>query len=532
MRHAFVSNTPMQDSFDRRGAMLGHLPEHQRFRVLSGMRWTVWLSAVAIPCSVAINLLLARIGPVTLGIYGLLSIYISLTSAFLYFGGDTVVMRFIPECRPEDRASFLVSYLVVILAVMSGWLVFAWFFPAVLRVAFGDSWDGRFNLLLLCLSIAPIAFAMVVASLKGMLELQISQLLTKALTFGSLAAYTAIFLFDRALLVYHPTVIIWSVYLGLCAALAVVGAVRVARLRRTNRLRWRLPTGFWRYSFTTQQVSVTAFLAHKLDYVLIVNFGGLTLLGEYVGVVTVAATVPMVSGFFMDTLLPALTNTVAARNYAGAAQVFAVHMRILFIVVTAMSCTVMVLAVPACTVMGANYGSLAGLMIFMAAAFGIASPGAFGGTLLASIGRQQLAAWVRILNLVLFVGLFLLMWRRWNLTGAVVAYGVALVISNVILMAIAIRTARFVPSISGLWLKSAAVQGLICFIVLRWMPLGPTSAVLIWIGAMALFFGLAQYDASECRDLVRTFLPGSTPIASNDRVASFVDPVRRGAVSE
>jgi len=490
------------------------------------MRWTVWLSAIAVPFSVAINLLLARVGPVTLGVYGLLSIYIALTSSFLYFGGDTVVMRFIPEYSREDCASFLVSYLIVILAVVSGWLVFAWFCPAAMRLAFGESRGGRFNLLLLCLSIVPIAFAMVVASLKGMLEVQASQLLTKLLTFGSLVAFAAIFACDRSLLIYYPTTVIFSVYLGFSAVLGVIGAIKVVRLCRTPRLRWCLPAGFWRYAFSTQQVSVTAFLAHKLDYVLIVNFGGLKLLGEYVGVITVAAMVPMVSGFFMDTLLPALTNTVAARNYAGAAQVFMVHMRILFLVVTATSCAVMLLAVPATMVMGANYASLAGLIIFMAAAFGIASPGAFGGTLLASIGRQQLAAWVRIFNLVLFICLFFLLWRRWHLTGAVVSYGVALIISNVILMATALNTARFASPISGLWLKSAAVQTAVSFVALRWMPLGMTSASVIWMSAMAVFLWLARYDASECRDLVRTFLPSSRRAAPDDSNAPFADPVR------
>ncbi len=310
--------------------VLGDVPEHQRHRILSGMRWTVWLSAIAVPFSVAVNLLLARVGPETLGVYGLLSVYVTLTSAFLYFGGDTVVMRYIPECRPEERASFLVSYLSVILAVMSGWLAFAWFCPAAMRLVFGESHGDRLNFLLLCLSVVPISYAMVIASLKGMLEIQTSQLLAKSLTIGSLAIYAAIFMFNRSLLSAHPMAIIWSVYLGLSAVLGVIGAVKVVRLCRGARLRWFLPAGFWRYSFSTQQVSITSFLAHKLDYVLIVNFGGLKLLGEYVAVITVAGIVPMVSGFFMDTLLPALTNTVVSRNYAGAAQVFMMHMRIFF----------------------------------------------------------------------------------------------------------------------------------------------------------------------------------------------------------
>lgn len=518
----------MKPSSNVSSAVLGHLPEHQRRRILSGMRWTVWLSAFALPFSVTVNLLLARVGPVTLGVFGLLSIYISLTSAFLYFGGDSVVIRFIPECRPEDRASFLLSYLLVILAVMSGGLVFAWFCPAAMRLAFGESHGVRFNFLLLCLSIVPISFAIIVASLKGMLEIKFSQMLAKLLTIGAQTIYVAIFVFDRSLLSVHPTAIIWGIYLCLSAVLGIIGAVKVIRLCYTPRLRWFLPGDFWRYSFTTQQVSAISFFTQRLDYVLILNFGGLQLLGEYVAVVTVAATAPMVSGFFMDTLLPSLTNTIAARNHVGAAQVFMMHMRIFFLVIAAISCAVMVLAVPATALMGAKYASLGALIILMAAACGMASPGAFGGTLLASIGRQQLVVWTRMLNLLLYACLFFPLWWHWNLNGAVVAYGVAGIISNVILMAIAQKTARFFPSISGLWLKSAAVQAMVSFVALWWMPLGLTSAILLWMGAMVLFLWWARYEPSECKDMVSMFFPGYAWNGCNDGSASLAKPVQPG----
>jgi O-antigen/teichoic acid export membrane protein len=498
----------MLDSDHTGASTLAHVPAHQRQRILLGMRWTVWLSALVAPFSFAVNLLLARVGPETIGVYGLLSIYIGLTSAFLYFGGDSVVMRYIPECQPEDRASFLVSYLLVILAVMSGWLTFAWFCPMAIRLAFGETHGGRFSFLLLCLSVVPITFAMVVASLKGMLEIRFSQLLTKLLTIGSLAIYAAIFVFDRSLLSIHPSAIIWSVYLGLSAILGAIGAVKVVRLCRTSRLRWFLPDGFWRYAFSTQQVSVTNFLAGSIDYVLIVNFGGLELLGKYVAVMAVAAIVWVVSGFFMDTLLPSLTNTIAARNHAGAAQVFMMHMRILFLVVTAGSCAVMAIAVPATAILGLKYASLGEPIIIMVLCLGVASPGAIGGIVLASIGRQQLAVWTNVLKLCVFVGLFFLLWRRWNLTGAVIAYGTALVITNVVLMATALTTGRIFPSVSGLWLKAAAVQAMVSFVALWWMPLGLGSAALTWFGAMGLFLWLARYDSSELRGLAQTFFPG------------------------
>ena len=502
-----VSNTQLQPSSDATGSILSHLPEHQRSRILSGMRWTAWLSAIAVPFSLAVNFLLARVGPETLGVYGLLGVYVSLTSAFLYFGGDSVVMRFIPECRLDDRASFLISYLLVIVAVISGWLVFAWLYPGVIALALGDIGGERFHFLVLCLAVVPIAFAMVVACLKGMLEIRFSQVLAKLLAIVSLIIYLALFVFDRSLLSGHPTAVIWSVYLGVNTTLAAIGAVRLIQLFRASRLRWFLPDGFWRYAFSTQQVSVTSFLATKLDYILVVNFGGLRLLGKYVAVMAVATVVRVVSWFFIDTLLPSLTNTIAARNHAGAAQVFMMHVRILFLVITAAACAVMVLSVPATAALGPKYESLAGLIIFMALCFGIASPGVIGGTALASVGRQQLVVWTNIFNLLLFVGLFLVLWRRWNLAGAVVAYGTALVISYVILVATARRTARFLPPIYGLWIWAAAVQATVGFVAWWWMPIGLLGAALVWVGAMGLFLWLSAYDSAECRGLAQTFLP-------------------------
>jgi len=518
----------MGDSLDVSATTLGQVPAHQRHRILSGMRWSVWLSALAVPFSVGTNLLLARVGAETVGVYGLLSVYIGLITAFIYFGGNTVVIRFIPECKREDRAAFLGSYLLVIFAALSFWLVFAHLFPACLRLVLGRA--DRFGFIILCLAPIPIVFSMIFAFLKGMLEIRTSQTLLKLLTIISFLMYAAIFIVARPLLLSEPTEVVWSIYLGLMAMLATIGAVRVVRLCGRPQLRFYLPQGFWRYAFATQWVGMVYFLISRLDYVLILNLGGLGVLGRYVAIMSVAATVLMVSDFFMDTLLPSLTNMIAARNHAGAAEVFMMHMRILFFVTTAASCAVMVAAAPVTAVMGGKYRSIQGLIILMAMFWGIASPGAIGGTLLASVGRQQLAIWAGLLHVVVFTCLFFATWSRWQLTGAVVSYGFAVLLSNTALMTIALKTSRIYPSIAGLWLKAAGVEAAVGIIALRWLPPGLTSGIVTWLAAMALFLLLSQYRASECKAFAQTFLPGTTlqPVSGTERPAS--EPVTPGIV--
>ena len=277
-----------------------------------------------------------------------------------------------------------------------------------------------------------------------------------------------------ALLSIHPKAVIWGVYLGVSALLAVIGGTKIVRLCRVQKLRWFLPDGFWKYALSTQQVSLTSFFANRLDYILIVNFGGLRLLGKYVAVMAVGSIVKMVSGFFMDTLFPALTNTIATRNHIGARQLLTMHARILFLVVTATSCTIMVLAVPATAVLGPNYTLTCRPYRFGGAVLWYQrSQEESEATVLASIARQQFAVWVNVLNLGLFIGLFFILWPRWNLAGAVVADGVALTISYIALVARSPKERQiFSLQFDRLWLNAAAVQAMVGLVAWWCMPLG------------------------------------------------------------
>jgi O-antigen/teichoic acid export membrane protein len=485
------------------------VPEHQRYGVLAGMRWSLWLSVLAVPFSLGTNLLLARVGPETIGVYGLLSVYVALTSCFVYFGGDGVVMRFIPECKPDDRSSFLFSYLLLIFAILCVWLGIAYRFPAVLRLLLGTTGGDRFHLLILSLAPLPIVFAMLVAALKAMLDVRFSQILGKLLAIISLPAYATVLLIARPVLVKDPIPIVWGLYLGLMAVLGIVGAIRVLKICGAPRLRFYLPDGFWSYAFATEQVSAISFFAGRLDYVLILHYGGLGLLGRYVALMSVGAAVPMVSGFFMDTLFPSLTNMLASRNRRGAGQVFMLHMRTMFPVNVAMSCAIMLLAVPATAVLGPKYHTLAGLIIITAMCQGIANPGHYGGTLLASVGRQQLMVWSILLQILLFTGLFAATWHHWNLAGAVVAGGFAVVISRITLMSTVSVVSDFYPSIFWLWVKASFTEIIVGVVAFWWMPIGLLAATLVWIVAMATFLLLERYSISEVKMLLQTLAPGS-----------------------
>jgi O-antigen/teichoic acid export membrane protein len=472
------------------------------------MRWTVWLAAIAWPFSYITTALLARISPEAIGTYGLLTVYISVFTAFLYFGGDSVVIRFIPELNPAERRAFLGSYLVLICLTAIPWLGLAFVWPSKLRYLFGEG-SSSFYLLILCLSPLCIAFSVIVSSLKGMLEMRWAQALVRVLTIGSCVVYIGLYFAARSFFKMHYTGLIWGIYLGFVTFGAAIGLRRLKRLNEWTRFearpRFFLPRGFWRYAFATQQVGIVWFLIQRMDYILVLNFGGLQYLGKYVAVCALGLTVPIINGFLIDTLLPALSNLIAANNYRGASEVFAMHMRILFAVDMAVASGLMLLAGPLTTVLGAKYVVLRVPVILMTLLVGIASPGAVGGTLLSAGGKQQLAVWVGLTQFGLFVCLFLFFWPRWLVLGAAVAYGLSMVTSYTMLLIVAKRYVPIRFSVTGDYVKFAAFAT-----VTAGLSLGRVSVpvlLLIWAAVVALFLVSARYRFNECVVLLRCFVP-------------------------
>ena len=505
---------------------LTDVPTHQRHRVISGMRWSLWLSALAVPFSAAISLLLARVGPETIGVYGLLGVYIGIITAFVYFGGDTVIVHFVPECNPLERACFLLSYTTLVAFLLILWLTIAYCFPAVLHLILGKAAPDSYQLLLLGLAPLTIAYGMVIAALKGMLEIRFSQILSKMLPVLSLLIYGSVYVWDRKLLSSHPGLFVWGTYFLLIAFLTVVGAFRLIRLCDLRRLRFDLPRDFWRYAFTTHQVGVFNFLTARLDYILILDLGGLAIMGQYVAVMSVAATVILIHNFFMDTLLPSLSNMVATRNDTGAAQVFTMHMRILFLITTTVGSAIMLLGAPITDILGSQYHSIREPIVLMTMFLGISAPGIQGGTILACIGRQLRGVWAGGLHLVLFTGLFFALWKPWGLTGAVCAYGVANLVGKASLMVIALRSTRIFPSMAGLWLRAALVQVIVCLISISDAP-GLFAGGAIWVTATAVFLWLSDYGPAEIEGFGRNlFARGPAEPTQPGKRHRSVDPSR------
>jgi O-antigen/teichoic acid export membrane protein len=486
-------------------------PSELRTRIFVGMRWTVWLSILALPFSFGTNVILARIAPEAIGTFGLLAVYINIVAAFFYLGGDSVIIKFIPELAPERRLPFLLSYLLIVGAALCLWLALFFTWPEQLRYLFGNKGNSSFYLLILYLSPLYIVFSMIVANLKGLLEIRAAQSLTRAINIVSFCIYAVLSLCAHQSLVLHYTTWVWTIYLGLTALLAAVGLQRLFSVSsvdwRTSQWQFFLPSGFWKYLFATQQLSILGFFVGRLDYVLILRFGNLKTLGQYAAISTIALLIPQVNMYFLESLLPSLTNLFATSDLPVASEIFGVYMRISFIVNTATTCALLLLTSVVLKILGPQYTSLHVPLIIAILLIGLANPGAAGNILLSSVGKQQRAVYIAIAQFGLYSLLFSLLWPVWHLLGAIVAYGSAICVSYLASLFVAGRCVPIKVSVAKEYVvfTLVAIFTAAAAFFLK-LPLS-LLAVPLWLFAMALFLLLADYRGAEIRSLIRCFLP-------------------------
>jgi O-antigen/teichoic acid export membrane protein len=493
--------------------VLGDVSIDMRVRIVSGMRWTFWASALAAPFGYGTTIVLARIGPEAVGTYGLLMVYLGVIGSFLYLGGDAVTIKFLPAIEGPRRRRFVVSYFAVICLFLVPWLITATIEPGLLRYLFGERGSTQFYMGIVWASPLVLLLSTIVGALKGLLDFRTAQMLMRALTVGQFVVYGSLAMWHPTLLREQAAAVIWATYLGLTGISVAIGLWRLASLEGfgggpgSDRFRLFLPEGFWRYMWASQQVSIVWFFLVQLDSLLILNLGGLAELGGYVTVLTVASLVRMVNAFLLDALLPSLTNLLARRNDEGAATVFAMYWRVGLLITASLSCGLIVFAGPIIAVLGPQYASLRSALVMAVLLAGLATPGAVGGTVLSSIGRQQRSVWVGLGQVACYTVLFLILWPRLRITGAVLAHGLALVGAHAVLLMVAKRSARSVTAGARHYRKLAAVVVTTAAVAHMASVEAVSLALLLWLGSTGLFLVVAGYRPAELAALSRSLLP-------------------------
>jgi O-antigen/teichoic acid export membrane protein len=490
---------------------LDGIPEHQRHHMISGMRWTLWLSALSAPCGYITTILLARVDPAVIGTYGLLSLYIGLTSIFLFFGGNGVAIKFLPELPAEKRLSFLISYFLVILVTTLPFQIAASIWPKGLRYVLGSEVGNWFGVLFVWLAPLCILSSLALASLKGLLEIKWSQLYNRIITLASFALYAGLYFGARPFLASHYVAIIWSTYLVLVALVTILALRRLLPHLRSGHLRERirffLPPGFWSFTSGLQLGSILSFLSTRLDYLFILNVGGLVEFGRYVTLITLVSVIPTFATFVLDSLLPSLTNTLALRDYESSRRLTELYLRFMLPCGMLAATFAILFAHPVFAVLGPHYRDLVnlGLLAFPIAALQVLNW--FLGTMFTAIGQPYGSVIAMTGRMVAFCVAFWLLWTPYRLWGAIVAWGIAEVAYQGLGLLVLVRRMPFPFSFVRTYI---AFLSIVCLAALSAAYLAMQNLLIsavVWLALVGGFFLLARYSWSEIRRLTLMVLP-------------------------
>jgi O-antigen/teichoic acid export membrane protein len=490
--------------------VLSGLPERERHHMISGMRWTLWLSMLSVPLGYATTVILARIGPAAIGTYGVLMVYISVVACLMYVGGDAVLIKFIPELPPEQQLRFVTAYTVIVMACLLPWFAVATVRPQLLHFLFGESNQTSLQLLLIYLSPFFVIYSITAATLNGMMEMKWSQIMKRVVTVGSFLTFVTLFLFARDYLRAHYANLIWEIYFGLTALAAGLGLVKVVQTHPIRSARsflgFHLPRRFWNYTLSLQAVSALGMLSSRLDYILVLYFGGLVVLGKYVALRTISNAIGLIAAFFVDTLLPTMTNLLARKDISAAGEALHLYLRVLFAISFAVSSGLFLTSSFLIRMFGPAYGDLQAVLVCMILFSALQNCTSIAGILLTASGEQQYVLVVLPLQIGGFCLLFWLLWPSLGVMGVVIGLGITQVLGQILLFYFVKQVVPIRFTIGKHYVLYALLV-MACGFVAYFLPaLGIAKDVLLYASALALFYFFSGYSLMECKQLVHCFI--------------------------
>jgi len=285
---------------------------------LSGVKWTIGLSALVMPLSYVTNLMLWRTSTEALGVYGLLVVLTSVTTTFLFFGGNPVLVRFIPELPKEKRLPFVLSYVALSLGLAAAFVVGSWAYPEILSSLLRRDLAGPEMPYLVLLVPIVVLLSITTAILQADLalkEMAVVTRLTPLVNFVGVFALhlTTVALSKEDIFLTIATIYTLSLLLPLTVALRHVVSRHLREIHRDLHLFF--PPGFWTFAGFVHLSTLVVFVIDSFDQLVLLNRFDVEQLGLYRASLVTAQFVRWLPLILTETTLPMFTHLFASQNH-------------------------------------------------------------------------------------------------------------------------------------------------------------------------------------------------------------------------
>lgn len=474
-----------------------------------GTRWMLVLSVIALPVSYLNSLVLGRIAPKALGLYGLLLVSSSIT-ILLVLGGRQTLIKFLPGTPSHRRIPFVLTYGLLVAGLATLFLVAVGVRPSLApflaRRPLGPS-TIRYLFPFVPLVLLVNLFR---AILQARMEIKWMTIAGKLIPVISLAGFSILYAFRRQVPNDRLGEVIFFVFcaaqlasLALAAYHVYIRFIRVEPLH----LAWYLPSGFWPFSLMVSLSMIVILVLDNFDQALIFSQFKIDQLGIYRASLTTAEFVRWLPLLMIQATLPLFSHLLADEQQSRIKSTYRRVVRYNTLVTTAIALVIVLFSHEILGLFGPEYTPVENVLVLLACAFMFSGISTVNSSFIVASGRVELGLTSGIIGSLLQIVISLILVKYIGIQG--VAIG-----KVINLGCITVLNAWFVNRIAGLKPAPESIKllGIVILIISLSYFVRPESTVLLFarnILFLSVFAVFTQrwFDYDDYRFL-RNFIQG------------------------
>jgi O-antigen/teichoic acid export membrane protein len=473
-----------------------------------GTRWMLVLSVLTLPVSYLNSLLLGRIAPKALGLYGLLVVSSSIT-ALLMFGGGQTLIKFLPSIPANQRVSFVLTYGLLACGLVVPLLIAIGIKPPLLSFLVGRPLDPATVRYLLPFVPLILLTNLSRAILQARMEIKWMTIAGKLVPIISLAGFSTLFALQR----YIPDKQLGEVILLIFCAAQLVSLLLAAYYIYARFIKIEplhiglfLPSGFWSFGLMINLSMIVVTILDNFDQALIFSQFEIGQLGIYRASLTTAEFVRWVPTLLTRSILPLFSHWLANDQQYQIELTYHRMIRYNTLAASVIALIIILFSHEILRLFGTEYTNAENILVLLAGSFVLSGISTINSSFIVAAGRVELGLVGGVIGSLLQIATSLMLIGPLGMEAA--AIGKVLNLGCITVLEV-----LFVNRIAGLKLdrKSIGLLGAVLLAVLLSRFIQPESTVfvlaksVVFLGAFA---ALALYwfdhdDRRYLRALVR-----------------------------
>ena len=402
---------------------------------ISGAKWAIILTAISLPLGYGTNIVLGRISPEALGTYGIIIIFVSIVITFILFGGNTALVKYLPEVGNSRQVSLIIGYLALSFIIAVPFMLGLYFCPQVINFLLKKGIEANLLTHLFLLIPVIILQQIIMFSLNGLMEIKLSVLSQRILSFGNFCIFSLIFLFFKNFFTGNYQSIILITYSGLLFSTTVIALFFLIKRLQELKTKWKVrpyfPKGFWRFALFVHASTLLSFAYNNTDQLLLLGYLSISQLGLYLAVLRTAMFIRLIPQILGQVMLPTFSNLLAMNEIKIIQKGYNMITKYNVLVSVPIALVCIFFPHQILALFGSKFEGSYGVLVVLAFFFGLGTMGQVNASLIVARGKSGLHFLNSSIQIGFQIAASLLLVQKFGSFGVAIAKGGSLLFAQI-----------------------------------------------------------------------------------------------------